>query len=343
MSINEEVFDRFVRHMHMLERYKSGEVRRILKLLDKADRDLVETIAARLSSIEAGANLSAAETARLERLIAEIRKAKEALGAALYETQLQQLEEFAQVQQEFAKGAIEVSAAKAGITVELERPSVSLLRAAITEKPFDGKLLEEWYATLTVTQTTNITAAIRKGIAEGQTTDQIIRRVRGSRALQYRDGVLQIGRNQAAAVVRTAIAHVANQASEALYAENEDIIQGVQWVSTLDSRTTAVCRARDGQVFKVGQGPRPPAHPNCRSTTIPYLGVIEGTRASAFGPVPRAETYQSWLRKQSKEFQEEVLGVEKARLFREEKYSLDRFVDETGKEYTLDQLRRLAG
>jgi hypothetical protein len=50
------------------------------------------------------------------------------------------------------------------------------------------------------------------------------------------------------------------------------------WISTIDSRTTDICRSRHLNVYKVGLGPKPPAHNFCRSCTAPYKpggGMIE--------------------------------------------------------------------
>ena len=107
---------------------------------------------------------------------------------------------------------------------------------------------------------------------------------------------------------------------------------------------------RDGTVYKPGKGPRPPAHFNCRSSTSPVtkswreLGfdideLPPATRASMNGQVPSDQTYDGFLRGQDKGFQEEVLGKRKAELFRGG-LKTDRFVDKSGKEYTLDQLRK---
>jgi hypothetical protein len=104
-------------------------------------------------------------------------------------------------------------------------------------------------------------------------------------------------------------------------------------------------------VFPVDSGPRPPAHPNCRSTTTPVikswkeLGINlteapPGTRASMDGQVPATLTYNDWLKKQPQAFQDEVLGPTKAKLYRKGDLSLDRFIDKSGNEYTLDELRR---
>lgn len=56
------------------------------------------------------------------------------------------------------------------------------------------------------------------------------------------------------------------------------------------------------------------------------------------GRAPSPTTYEDFLRRQSNEFQEEVLGVEKAKLFRDG-MKLDKFVDKNGRPYTLDELK----
>jgi|GEM_PF-3706324 len=84
-------------------------------------------------------------------------------------------------------------------------------------------------------------------------------------------------------VVRTAVNHVSNVARDDVFAANSDIIAGVKWVSTLDGRTSAICRGRDGHVAPtpgredelpadyprlVPSNVRPPAHWGCRSTVV---------------------------------------------------------------------------
>jgi hypothetical protein len=100
----------------------------------------------------------------------------------------------------------------------------------------------------------------------------------------------------------------------------------------------------------VDKGPRPPAHFNCRSSTTPILKswrelgfdadeLPPGTRASMNGQVPADQDYDTWLRKQPKDVQDDVLGKTKGDLFRAG-LKMDRFVDRKGAELTLDQLRR---
>ena len=128
------------------------------------------------------------------------------------------------------------------------------------------------------------------------------------------------------------------------------MIKGLRWTSTLDTRTSSICQERDGKIYPLNSGARPPAHMNCRSIMVAVtkswkeLGIDAeelpaSTRASMDGQVPDKLTYQTWLQKQSFERQKEVLGVTKAKLFRDGGLTVDRFVNNAGHTYTLDELR----
>jgi len=56
------------------------------------------------------------------------------------------------------------------------------------------------------------------------------------------------------------------------------------------------------------------------------------------GQVPAKTTYQEWLKRQSKDFQDDTLGVAKAKLFRKGGLTLDKFVNRNGDELTLSEL-----
>lgn len=71
--------------------------------------------------------------------------------------------------------------------------------------------------------------------------------------------------------------------------------------------------------------------------------AIKKTRMSwaneNIGRVPASTTYDQWLRRQPTSFQNEVLGLKKARMFRKG-LKMDQFVDRKGQELTLIQLRQ---
>ena len=63
-------------------------------------------------------------------------------------------------------------------------------------------------------------------------------------------------------------------------------------------------------------------------------------RSSLDGGAPAGQTYQQWLKRQPKEFQDDVLGPTKAALFRDGELSLDKFVDmRSGKPFDLAALK----
>ena len=64
---------------------------------------------------------------------------------------------------------------------------------------------------------------------------------------------------------------VQNEAREEFFAENPKLVSGVIIAAVLDKVTTDFCRAINGTVCKVNEGPRPPFHTRCRTTVLPIL------------------------------------------------------------------------
>lgn len=339
-TINERILDGQVLHAMALQKYTAGGLKRMIGLLNEAEADLEAQLQTRLSKItERGFDLGPESTKRLSAMLEQIEKTR----AKLYREFQRRLADdlFSLVENEI-DFQIRLLDDSVGVTLETAVPSAASLNAIVKSQPLQGALLKDWAEGLGRDEYQRLSKAIKLGLSEGQTTDQIVRRIVGTRKQQYADGLLEISRREASAVLRTAITHVTNRAREEFWADNADIIQGVQWVSTLDGRTSATCRARDGKIYPIKSGPRPPAHFNCRSITVAYLGpdTVRGNRASAIGPVPAHLNYEDWLRKQPAAFQDQVLGTKKAKLFRDGKMSLDRFVDRQGEELTLDELRQ---
>jgi hypothetical protein len=55
---------------------------------------------------------------------------------------------------------------------------------------------------------------------------------------------------------------------------------------------------------------------------------------------PSRRTFAQWFGKQKKATQEDILGVTKAEMFRKGQLTLDDFVDNSGKLFTIDQLKQ---
>lgn len=346
MSVNEDLQRAAVDHSIDIIRYQNGIVRRIIALLNRTDADLFAQLTAALERFPQ----NAFTVERLEALLTSVRqtnaKAYEVVRNAL-EVELNQLAAYeVQYQAQLFQNVLPVTLQTAVIVPEM-------VASAALARPFQGRLLKEWAAGIEASKMVKIRDAIRIGYVEGQTTADIVRRIRGTKALQYKDGILETTRREAETIVRTAIAHTANHARAEFYKANDDLVKGIKWVSTLDGRTSEICQARDGQVYPVDSGPRPPAHLNCRSSTTPVLkswrelgidmdDMPPSTRASMDGQVPANLTYGEWLKgKDAKDpaFTDRVLGKTKAKLFRAG-MPLDRFVNRTGDVLNLDELRK---
>lgn len=180
-----------------------------------------------------------------------------------------------------AAGTLETIEDLLPVRIDLNGVPVEHVIAAVRKRPMQGRLLKDWAKNLQDGERIRVTALIRQGVMEGRTVDELVRALRGTRRAGYADGILQIGRRDAEAVIRTAVQHVTNSARQDAFEANSDVISGVKWVSTLDGRTTPICRDRDGKVsmfnglplpkgFLQLQPPnaRPPAHFGCRSVIV---------------------------------------------------------------------------
>lgn len=243
----------------------------------------------------------------------------------------------------------------------------------------NGQVVEKAFRGLAVSQAERFSQVVRQGLLTGEPTADIARRLKGKLNLSD-GGPLSLGQARAAklltvkqiqnaggdltraanhqvvALVRTSVNQVANEAAMRVYESNSDITKKYKYVATLDSRTSAICRALDGRVFEYGKGPKPPRHFNCRSTIvseIDYKGLgfdppRPGKRAAQGGMVDADINYGQWLLDQGAARQKEALGS-KAPYFRllarkhGARNAMAKLVREDGSELTLAQLRSRYG
>lgn len=228
--------------------------------------------------------------------------------------------------------------------------SVNQMKAILDHNPFRGETLSGWAEVQEQATVRRIRQQVQIGMAENEAIEELVERIRGAGPAGRRaGGVLQATEREAEAIVRTAVTEVAAVAHLETYQQNRDVTTAYQYTATLDSRTSAVCRALDGKVFRYDDPEKkiPPQHWNCRSAIVPVvdwdrLGIeppAPGTRASMDGPVPASLDYEGWLRGQSKATQNEILGPGRADLFREG-VSLADMIRRDGSVIPLSELRR---
>ncbi|MFI8394194.1 minor capsid protein [Pseudomonas sp. NPDC078863] len=349
MAANQAIHDATIRHAVFLERLKAGEVKKFTPFLKEIDRSLRE----RLTK----SDLTGFSRNRLEKLLDEVDSLLLGIFTRFTDQLTLDLIDLANYEAQFEATSL-TKAVPAGISLEAAIPSVTAIRSAVMNNPLSirdgGKLLKPFIKDWTTAERERVTGAIRQGFFEGQTNFQILQNIRGTKAAGYTDGILAITDRNASTVVRTAIQHVASQARMETAKANTDIVTEIQLVATLDSKTSQICRTLDKRRFPVDSGPRPPFHPNCRTTFVLLTRLSEmfekdATRASkgadGAAQVSADLDYYHWLKQQPASFQDKAIGKARGALFRNGGLSVKRFselqLDRNFKPLTLVEMKAL--
>jgi SPP1 gp7 family putative phage head morphogenesis protein len=339
-----QLIEQASRHQLFIEGYKTHEAKELLAVLRSIEAGLI----GRLSR----SNIPDWTRTRLENQLKAYRDylAKGFEGELLPEIR-SKLKEFAVYEAGFEVRSLGNVAPGFNFTV----PTDAQIFAALRTSPLsvrgadNGALLDSVLDNWSRRQIDAVTNGIRAGAVQGQTTAQVISGLNQT--------VFKGAEDALAGVVRTTLQHSASVAREQTWRANSDIVKRVRWVSTLDSRTSDQCQAMDGRVFKIDEGPRPPIHWGCRSTTVGVLDdrysfLDDGATRSSRNPetgrvesVPAKETYFQWLKRQPQAVQNQAIGPTRATLLRDGGLSAQRFSDlQLGKQFqplTLVQMREL--
>lgn len=305
MSANEDLADSFLRHAVDLEKLSAAERRKALRILKRLEDDLVTLVAQ-----GAGTDWT---KARLRALLLQVR---ETIGSAyddMREKIKDDLQELAKVEMSFAVDAANGAIGADLLTVEFD---ANLLRSIVGDVVIAGGPQDDWWERQAARTEQMFADTVRLGILSGNTTDDIVRAVRGN----VMQGTI---RRNVESLVRTGVASVASDARQQFYDQNEDVIGEVMQRSTLDSRTTVLCMAYSGKRWGlpdyepvghtlpfVNDGGSPngtPRHFNCRSVIIPVVPMFDtlGARVEGKKDTARAErTFRRKLREQGMDDEE---------------------------------------
>ena len=238
---------------------------------------------------------------------------------------------------------------------------IDRLKQIVENKTINGKTNGEWWFKQADNFKNSFNDQITMGLARNETIYELRRRIFGGTSQgEIIQGIFDGTKRQAEALVRTSVIEINNTILNNIYKENSDIIKGVEWTATLDSRTTVICISLDGLQWDLNyepinhdiKFPGPTAHWNCRSTQIPVMKTykeitnkdikenIDRTRTSLDGIVEKKD-YEEWLRGKPKEFQNEKLGVKKAELWRSgEIKNIRQLINQNGRELTIQELEK---
>ena len=337
MNTSDRLADLYTVRQLLLNRLAAGEQAKVNKQL----LDIAREIERRLKT---GKPLTDFQGKRLDRAIADLQKLVKVTGP--------NFGELAQLEAAFARQAF------VSVSIDAALPGASVIDRIANTSLVQGATMRQWFTKIQQQIAFDIERTIKTGVSLGDTNAQIARAIVGDG--MRGPGAFPRGRRDAMAVTRTAVQTIANDARLATFEANTDIVKGVQWISTLDSRTSDICIARSGLVWTLPgykpkghniewQGP-PPAHWACRSTIIPItktfreLGldideVPPSTRASMDGQVAADLTFGDWLKGKPVEFADEMLGKGRAQLWRDGKITLQDLLNAQGQPLTLKELR----
>lgn len=329
-----------ISHQIWLQRTASGEVKDLAPFLQEMRTEIKRQV---LLFGDDGRS-----TARLNKLLRDLEEALTGLTGDWRAKLTEDLKELAAYEAEW-----NVKTLTANVNAEFVTPTAEQVWAAaefqplsLSDKPVDfTKLMDGWGET----EVARLVTGVKMGFVQGQTTRQIVKNVVGA------GGLADISERNAATVIRTALSHVSNEARNETYRQNDDIIEKYEIVATLDSRTSTICRSLDGQEYEIGKGPRPPFHPNCRTTTAPVISsefdfLDAGAKRAAKGAdggtqVSADTTYYEFLKQQPAWFQDQALGPVRGKIFRNSGISPEEFrvisVDGFGNPLTLKQMAEL--
>lgn len=347
--VNLTIADQIVRNQIDLLRLEAGERRRVLAMLRRLERELVARAAAQ--------DFSTYTAARTRALIEQVKAAAAREYSLISSDATRAMEAAAKSAARSASKAIQ-----AGLEVGMGTglPPATLLAKLPGESIVMGAQSADWWARQSQDTAFRFANAVRSGIAAGDTNETIVARVAGRQGFP---GVMETSRQAARSLVHASIQEVANEARMETFRRNDDVVEGVMQLSTLDGNTTDICIAYSGMEWTLDEEPigdslpfdgGPPRHWGCRSVLVPItksfkelgLDIQEpgrGTRASAEGQVPADTTFAQFLSRRTPEEQDEQLGAGRAEMWRNGDITLTQLLDQKGNPLTLGQLERRYG
>jgi len=332
MNLNQELLDTVLKtQTEMLRISRTHYEKEILPILEDTRRELVN----RLSVLQNKNNAEQIEVART--LFLQTDELINDYYSKIGEVNVNRVLDSAKITQEQINDIFNKDVQIARVL------SVSKLEKLATDTVFGSEINKHsagfWWKRQSKYLQKNYRKKVSGLIASESDYKTIIKAIRGTAKNKYTDGIMNITYSQAKALARSSVINVSNATRREYYASNQDVIKGIKWISTLDNRTSIICASLDGLVWTLpdykpeGHGfsyPGDTAHFNCRSTQVPVLRSYEeilstgkkqeikeaGLRSSYTGAVPQDLSYSTFLKKQGAEFQNEVLGIQRAELFR---------------------------
>lgn len=283
--IAEMIADRFIGHSVNLLRLDASERRTILKMLGQLQRELEAKIME--SDVDE-------RTIFQERRLNALWKTTNELTSKYYtKIATTHRDRLIQIAEVVSGQTVAMTNAVIGVPLLTVGAPIEVLRALADDAIVQGRPAQEWWSQQLDNLRGRFQNTMRQGVFAGDTLGTLLRRVRGTRERQFKDGIFSMSTREASALIRTSVQSVANAARYETYQANADVLAGQQWLSTLDPDTCPTCMALSSQAWALDGTPLegttqkfpgpPPAHFSCRCTLSPLLKSWEDLIRDAKG------------------------------------------------------------
>lgn len=260
-----ELAQQIADHQARLQIIGSNWGEEINKALDATEKKFLEKLQKELKNFDFVPN----QKKTLEQLKKINEKLIKIRAQAWIEAQASVTYECKKLAENEAKWAKRVSKEMTG-EKKLNEPSETSLSRVVENSLSSGRTLQQWFLKIAADDAARIETVIRQGVSSGWSIDQIADNIAGTAENGYKDGIFNTTRREAVNMARTVCNGVANSAKLAFYQANDDVITGVEILSTLDGRTCPVCASLDRKRYKMDETPPSlPLHHQCRCVLLP--------------------------------------------------------------------------
>jgi SPP1 gp7 family putative phage head morphogenesis protein len=371
-TTNEDIRNFLLLRQLDLLRYSKSVQKKIIKLLEESNSYVTESIEKKISTLVGKDIISTYTLDRLKALDKAIKDIRfgsflsigKELKSSLYELAKEEL-----------KHSLDLVNGSVPVVLDLVNPDFARLRALVTDNPIQGKVLKDWILKLSRDDYGRLTSSVRLGLSTGQTNKEILNNVELLLELTKKQvsTIVRTAIMDVAASVREQLYNENQEVFEkeiyvatldarttAICRANDGKIfekgKGLMPPAHFNCRSIRVPLLTEKLI-----GNRPFNPTTQKQLLAEYakqnnLGKItnrddlpRGTKKDfdtfarkrareLIGTVPASTTYEDFIKAQSVEFQNEVLGKTKAQLFRNGGLRLDQFVDTNGNELTILEL-----
>lgn len=345
----------------------SEQVRKdVLVVLKELEGDLIK----RLAAVDPTApSLTRFQQQRLTQLLTQVQQITGSGFAKARKITDKTLLKLAELETALASGSVDSAL---GIRLAIPTLNRQILQEIVKDGLIQGAPSREWWAKQSADLVDGFRREMRLGVLANESVGQLTNRVRD---------LMGNKRHQAEALARTSTISISNLARLRTYQENAHLIKAIQWVSTLDSRTTDICKGLDGLTWSIPEFtpighnvsfPGPTAHWNCRSTQTPVTKsfdelrqtkgpkaaalankldaqtALTATRASMDGQVPGPIKYEQWLLlKEASQpgfaLTSGALTPTKYALWKQGKLNFKDLIDQSANPITVEELKERLG